>query len=64
MEKSSEYHQRAAECKAFAGRASTLEQQEMLLRMADVWNTLAEDCEPRVAPQKRVADIKNGPFDM
>jgi hypothetical protein len=64
MQKASEYQQYAAECKALAESATSPEQRNMLLRMANTWDTLVRDREVRVAPQKHFADIANGPLDM
>jgi hypothetical protein len=64
MQKASEYLQYAAECKALAGSATSPEQREVLLRMANTWDALVRDREVRVARQKHFADIENGPLDM
>ena len=54
MKKASEYLQHAAECRALAGRATTDEQGQMLLKTAKTWETLAHDREARVAQKQRL----------
>lgn len=57
MKKASEYLQHAAECRDLAARATTDEQRQMLLAMAQTWDSLAYDRETRVAQKQRLAEL-------
>ena len=57
MKKASEYLQNAAECRVLAARATTDEQRQMLLKMAETWDGLAQDREARVAQKQRLAEL-------
>jgi hypothetical protein len=61
MNKVSEYQLHAAECRALAGNAQTLDARDMLLRMAEAWETLAKDYEGRLAPKERIAALDDDP---
>jgi len=63
VQKASEYHLRAEECRAHAARLTDAEHKELLLRMAETWETLAMQREELVARRERIAAIK-GPNDI
>jgi hypothetical protein len=53
MKDASEYLQHAAECRELSARATTDEQREQLLTMAETWLRLARERDGRMAQQKR-----------
>jgi hypothetical protein len=57
MKKASEYLQHAVECRNLAARATTDEQRQMLLAMAQTWESLARVREARVAQKERLAAL-------
>jgi hypothetical protein len=57
VQKASEYLQHAAECRAFAARATSPEHRDMLLRMAATWDSLATDRDGRLEQDKRIAEL-------
>jgi hypothetical protein len=59
MKKASEYHQHATECRILAARASIDDQRQMLIKMAETWDTLANEREARVAQKQRLHDLTN-----
>lgn len=63
VQKASEYHLRAEECRAHAARLTDAEHKELLLRMAETWETLAMQREELVARRERIAAIR-GPNDI
>ena len=55
MRKIEDYRRHAAECRDMATRATTPEQREMLVNMADTWDSLAEG---RAAQLKRLERLE------
>jgi hypothetical protein len=53
MKDASEYLQHADECRELSARATTDEQREQLLTMAETWLRLARERDGRMAQQKR-----------
>ena len=58
MEKVHDYRQHAEECRSMAGRASKAEHREMLLNMAAIWDSLAEDRQADAVRKQRLADLQ------
>jgi hypothetical protein len=57
MKKASEYHQHAGECRELAARATTDDQRQMLLKMAETWESLANERAARVAQKHRLEEL-------
>jgi len=45
MRKAVEYRQHAAECRALARSVQKEDHRQQLLKMAEIWESLADDCE-------------------
>jgi hypothetical protein len=58
MKKASEYLQHSGECRKLSIRATTDEQRQMLLKMAETWEALAHDREARAAQKERLEALK------
>jgi len=55
MPTSKEYREFSAQCRVFADRTSSIEQREILLRMAETWMKLAETLEAEEQNAKNLA---------
>ena len=55
LKKASEYHQHAEECRVLARNAANNEQRTALEKMAQTWESLAQDRERHVAQTTRMA---------
>ena len=53
MKKASEYRQHAAECREMASKAKA-PQRDHLLKMAETWESLADDRDKQIARQQRI----------
>jgi hypothetical protein len=58
MQKASEYHQRAAECRLLAARTRDPEHKMLLAEMAETWETLARQREALLARKMRIAALE------
>jgi hypothetical protein len=58
MKKISEYRDHACECRTMAKRTRSQAQRDMLLKMADTWDGLAEAREQTIASQERIAKLE------
>jgi hypothetical protein len=58
MEKASEYLRNAEECRRLISTVNDPQQRAMLEKMADTWESLANDRERRVAQKQRIADLE------
>ena len=61
MQKASEYHLRAEECRVLAARTSKPEHKLMLEGMAETWERLAVQREALVARRARIEAIEGAP---
>ena len=61
MKKVEDYRKHVDECRAMAGRSRSPEERQMLLNMADTWESLAVNREGQIARQKRMAAIESDP---
>ena len=59
MQKASEYHLRAEECRALAARTADAEHKAMLANMAETWEALAQQREALVARKARIAALEH-----
>ena len=59
MKKASEYYQHARECRALASNAKP-EHRDMLLKMAETWESLAHDRKEHIARQQRIDALTSG----
>jgi hypothetical protein len=57
MKKASEYHQHAEECRDMASRATSEEQRQTLIKMADTWDSLGSEREAMLAQKQRIDDL-------
>jgi hypothetical protein len=60
MKKATEYQEHAAECRMLAAAAKP-EHREMLLKMAETWESLAQGREEHVERRKRVSLLATPP---
>jgi hypothetical protein len=58
LQKASEYHSRADECRALAARTAKPEHKIMLEGMAETWERLAQQREALIARRARIAAIE------
>jgi hypothetical protein len=58
VKKASEYQQHAEDCKALAAGATSPEHRDMLLKMAETWESLARNRESMVTRQQRIANLR------
>jgi hypothetical protein len=58
MKKIEDYRQHADECRSLANRSRSAEERDMLLNMAQTWDSLAVDRGTHIARQKRLADLE------
>ncbi|HTM61814.1 MAG TPA: hypothetical protein VL199_15790 [Burkholderiales bacterium] len=58
MQKASEYHQRAEECRLLAARTRDPEHKVLLAEMAETWETLARQREALLARKMRIAALE------
>jgi hypothetical protein len=58
MKKVEDYRQHANECRLMANRSHSPEEQDMLINMANTWDSLANDREAHISRQKRMAEIR------
>jgi hypothetical protein len=56
VKKASEYRQHAEECRMLAANAKP-EHRDMLIKMAETWDTLAANREAQLARQERIEAI-------
>jgi hypothetical protein len=56
VKKASEYRQHAEECRALAKSAGDPAHRDMLLNMAETWQTLAHDRDVQDSRQQRIMD--------
>jgi hypothetical protein len=61
MQKVEDYRKHAAECRAMAGRSRSPEDRDMLLNMAQTWDTLASNRETQIARQQRMDKLAASP---
>jgi hypothetical protein len=61
MQKVEDYRMHAAECREIAGRSRSPDDRDMLLNMAETWDTLASNREAQIARQRRMDHIAAGP---
>jgi hypothetical protein len=61
VQKAEEYRRHAEECRMLAGRSRAPEERDMLLNMANTWDSLAKGCEAQIAQQERMKGIASGP---
>lgn len=54
MKKASEYRQYAIECRTLATSATSDEHRQMLLKMAETWDSLGSRREARMAQKQRL----------
>jgi hypothetical protein len=59
MKKASEYLRNAQECRRLISSVHDVNQQAMLQKMADTWESLANDRERRLAQKQRIADLEH-----
>ena len=59
MKKASEYLRNAQECRRLIASVTDPQQQAMLQKMADTWESLAADRERRVVQNQRIADLEH-----
>ena len=58
MQKASEYHKHAEECRMLAGRSLDPEHKAALIEMAETWENLAKEREALVARKERIAALE------
>lgn len=58
MKKAHEYQEHAEQCRALAKNAANQEQRQMLVNMAETWESLARDREIRIARQQRIKSLE------
>ena len=59
LQKTSEYHARADECRALAARTANPDHKSMLLSMAATWESLAVQREAHLARRERLASLES-----
>jgi hypothetical protein len=57
MKKASEYRQYAIECRTLATSATSDEHRQMLLKMAETWDSLGWRREARMAQKQRLREL-------
>lgn len=57
MRKIEDYKKHAAECRQMAAQATNEEHRQMLLHMAETWESLANDRKDQIARKKRIATL-------
>ena len=57
MKKASEYRQYAIECRTLASSATSDEHRQMLLKMAETWDSLGSRREARMAQKQRLKEL-------
>ena len=58
LQKASEYHLRAEECRGLAARTANSEHKTLLAGMAETWEQLAQQRETLLARRQRIAAIE------
>ncbi len=58
MQKASEYHNHAEECRRLAGRSLDPEHKAALIKMAETWENLAKERKALVARKERIAALE------
>ena len=58
MQKASQYHLHAEECRGLAAKATKPEHKAMLGQMAETWDDLAEQRERLIARRERIAALE------
>jgi hypothetical protein len=61
MKKVEEYRAHVAECRAMARRSRCPDERQMLLKMADTWDSLALNRQGQIARQECLVAIESGP---
>jgi len=61
MKKAEDYRAHARECRDMAANARDGKTQDMLLKMADTWDSLAQDRDIQLARQERIRALEIGP---
>jgi hypothetical protein len=64
MKKVDDYRQHAAECRQMANRFRSPLERDMLVDMANTWDSLASDRESQIARQRRLAALEGGPLSI
>jgi hypothetical protein len=60
LQKASEYHLRAEECRGLAAKTNNLEHKTMLQRMAETWENLSLQRERLIARRARITALEDG----
>jgi hypothetical protein len=63
MKKVSEYQEHAEECRRLAASTSNGEHRAALFKMAETWDSLAEERAERLRQQQRIAALERSPTD-
>jgi len=63
MKKVSEYRDHAEECRRMAAGTSNEEHRAALFKMAETWDSLAEERTERLRQQQRIAALEHSPTD-
>jgi hypothetical protein len=63
MKKVSEYRDHAEECRKMAAGTSNEEHRAALFKMAETWDSLAEERTERLRQQQRIAALEHSPTD-
>ena len=61
MRKVEDYRKHAEECRAMLARTRSEDERQMLLRMSETWESLAQNREEQIARQKRIDKLDRSP---